>query len=84
LRILTAVLSICLTYDVAVGRRIITRPGSAQVIRYAFEMAKRKGYTKLACAHKANIMKLTDGMFLEVFQDIAKEYPEIEASQTLL
>lgn len=73
-----------LTYDVAVGRRIITRPGSAQVIRYAFEMAKRKGYTKLACAHKANIMKLTDGMFLEVFKDIAKEYPEIEASDIIV
>src|SRR3954452_16089904 len=51
-----------LTYDVAVGRRIITRPGSAQVIRYAFEMARRKGYPKLACGHKANIMKLTDGL----------------------
>jgi isocitrate dehydrogenase len=73
-----------LTYDVAVGRRIITRPGSAQVIRYAFEMAKRKGYTKLTCAHKANIMKLTDGMFLEVFQDIAKEYPEIEANDIIV
>lgn len=73
-----------LTYDVAVGRRIITRPGSAQVIRYAFEMAKRKGYTKLTCGHKANIMKLTDGMFLEVFQTIAKEYPEIEANDIIV
>jgi isocitrate dehydrogenase len=73
-----------LTYDVAVGRRIITRPGSAQVIRYAFEMAKRKGYTKLACAHKANIMKLTDGLFLETFQEIAKEYPEIQSSDIIV
>jgi isocitrate dehydrogenase len=73
-----------LTYDVAVGRRIITRPGSAQVIRYAFEMARRKGYKKLACAHKANIMKLTDGMFLEVFQEIAKEYPDIETSDIIV
>jgi len=73
-----------LTYDVAVGRRIITRPGSEQVIRYAFEMAKRKGYTKLTCGHKANIMKLTDGMFLEVFQNIAKEYPEIEANDIIV
>ncbi|MHB8207916.1 NADP-dependent isocitrate dehydrogenase [Mucilaginibacter sp.] len=73
-----------LTYDVAVGRRIITRPGSAQVIRYAFEMARRKGYKKLACAHKANIMKLTDGMFLEVFQEIAKEYPDIESSDIIV
>src|SRR6201990_3042977 len=73
-----------LTYDVAVCRRIITRPGSAQVIRYAFEMARRKGYTKLACAHKANIMKLTDGMFLETFQEIAKEYPDIETSDIIV
>lgn len=73
-----------LTYDVAVGRRIITRPGSAQVIRYAFEMARRKGYKKLACAHKANIMKLTDGMFLEVFQEIAKEYPDIQSSDIIV
>ncbi|MDB5088626.1 MAG: isocitrate dehydrogenase [Mucilaginibacter sp.] len=73
-----------LTYDVAVGRRIITRPGSAQVIRYAFEMARRKGYTKLACAHKANIMKLTDGLFLETFQEIAKEYPDIQSSDIIV
>ncbi|GAA4309216.1 NADP-dependent isocitrate dehydrogenase [Mucilaginibacter gynuensis] len=68
-----------LTNDVAVGRRIITRPGSAQVIRYAFEMARRKGYKKVACGHKANIMKLTDGIFLETFYEVAKDYPEIEA-----
>ena len=73
-----------LTYDVAVGRRIITRPGSAQVIRYAFEMARRKGYTKLACGHKANIMKLTDGLFLETFLEIAKEYPDIESSDIIV
>ena len=73
-----------LTYDVAVGRRIITRPGSAQVIRYAFEMARRKGYSKLACGHKANIMKLTDGLFLETFQDIAKEYPDIQSSDIIV
>ena len=73
-----------LTYDVAVGRRIITRPGSEQVIRYAFEMARRKGLKKLACGHKANIMKLTDGLFLEVFQQIAKEYPDIEASDIIV
>ncbi|MEO6150172.1 MAG: isocitrate/isopropylmalate family dehydrogenase [Mucilaginibacter sp.] len=68
-----------LTNDVAVGRRIITRPGSAQVIRYAFELARRKGLKKLACGHKANIMKLTDGIFLETFYQIAKEYPEIQS-----
>jgi len=73
-----------LTYDVAVGRRIITRPGSEQVIRYAFEMCRRKGLKKLACAHKANIMKLTDGLFLEVFQEVAREYPDIESSDIIV
>lgn len=73
-----------ITNDVAVGRRIITRPGSAQVIRYAFEMAKRKGLKKLACGHKANIMKLTDGIFLETFYEIAKEYPQIEVSDIIV
>jgi isocitrate dehydrogenase len=73
-----------LTYDVAVGRRIITRPGSAQVIRYAFEMARRKGYTKLTCGHKANIMKLTDGLFLETFLEIAKEFPDIKSSDIIV
>ncbi|MVN23208.1 NADP-dependent isocitrate dehydrogenase [Mucilaginibacter arboris] len=73
-----------LTNDVAVARRIITRPGSEQVIKYAFEMAKRKGYTKLACGHKANIMKLTDGMFLETFYEIAKSYPEIQATDIIV
>jgi isocitrate dehydrogenase len=73
-----------MTNDVAVGRRIITRAGSAQVIRYAFEMARRKGYKKVACGHKANIMKLTDGLFLETFQEIAKEYPDIDASDIIV
>ncbi|OKS87118.1 NADP-dependent isocitrate dehydrogenase [Mucilaginibacter polytrichastri] len=73
-----------MTNDVAVGRRIITRAGSAQVIRYAFEMARRKGYKKVACGHKANIMKLTDGLFLETFQEIAKEYPDLEASDIIV
>ncbi|WPU96607.1 NADP-dependent isocitrate dehydrogenase [Mucilaginibacter sabulilitoris] len=73
-----------LTYDVAVGRRIITRPGSEQVIRYAFEMARRKGLKKLTCGHKANIMKLTDGLFLETFQKVAPEYPDIEASDIIV
>ncbi|MCJ8208874.1 NADP-dependent isocitrate dehydrogenase [Mucilaginibacter sp. RS28] len=73
-----------LTNDVAVARRIITRPGSAQVIRYAFEMARRKGYKKIACGHKANIMKLTDGLFLETFYEIAKEYPDLQATDIIV
>ncbi len=73
-----------MTNDVAVGRRIITRPGSAQVIRFTFEMARRKGYKKVACGHKANIMKLTDGLFLETFYEIAKEYPDMQATDIIV
>ena len=73
-----------LTHDVALSRRFITRPGSAQVIRYAFEMAKKKGAKRITCGHKANIMKLTDGLFLEVFYEIAKEYPELKADDVIV
>jgi isocitrate dehydrogenase len=51
------------TNDVAICRRIISRSGSEQVIRFAFEMARKEGFSKVTCAHKANIMKLTDGCF---------------------
>src|SRR3982750_2147573 len=61
-----------ITNDVAISRRIITRPGSLQVIKYAFEMARKKNASRITCAHKANIMKITDGLFLEVFQEVAK------------
>ena len=73
-----------LTQDVALGRRFITRPGSEQVIRYAFEMAKKKGAKRVTCGHKANIMKLTDGLFLEVFKEVAKEYPELNADDIIV
>lgn len=72
------------THDVAICRRIITRPGSEQVIRFAFEMARKEGFTKVTCAHKANIMKLTDGLFLETFQEVAKEYPEINCNDIIV
>ena len=73
-----------LTHDVALSRRFITRPGSMQVIKYAFEMAKKKNATRITCGHKANIMKLTDGLFLEVFYEVAKEYPELKADDVIV
>ena len=73
-----------LTHDVALSRRFITRPGSMQVIRYAFEMAKKKGAKRITCGHKANIMKITDGLFLEVFYEVAKEYPELKADDIII
>jgi len=73
-----------LTQDVALSRRFITRPGSLQVIRYAFEMAKKKGARRITCGHKANIMKLTDGLFLECFQEVALEYPELKSDDIIV
>jgi isocitrate dehydrogenase len=73
-----------LTHDVALSRRFITRPGSMQVIRYAFEMAKQKKARRITCGHKANIMKLTDGLFLECFYEVAKEYPELKADDVIV
>lgn len=73
-----------MTRDVAVSRRIISRPGSEQVIRTAFLTAIKEGYTKITCGHKANIMKLTDGMFLKTFYEIAKEFPQIEADDVIV
>ncbi len=73
-----------LTHDVALSRRFITRPGSMQVIRYAFEMAKKKGARRITCGHKANIMKLTDGLFLECFYEVAREYPELNSDDIIV
>ena len=73
-----------LTQDVAIARRYITRGGSEQVIRYAFEMAQKKGAKRITCGHKANIMKLTDGLFLEVFNEIAKAYPNLKADDIIV
>jgi isocitrate dehydrogenase len=73
-----------LTRDVALCRRFITRPGSEQVHRYTFEMARKNGLSRVTCGHKANIMKLTDGLFLDVFYQVAKEYPEITADDIIV
>src|SRR5438045_3049854 len=61
-----------LTPDVSLSRRFITRPGSMQLIHYAFELAKMKNAKRITCGHKANIMKITDGLFLECFYEVAK------------
>ncbi|HVZ57477.1 MAG TPA: NADP-dependent isocitrate dehydrogenase [Chitinophagaceae bacterium] len=73
-----------LTHDVALSRRFITRPGSLQVIRYAFEMARAKQASRITCGHKANIMKITDGLFLECFYEVARDYPDLKADDVIV
>ncbi|MBA3570425.1 MAG: NADP-dependent isocitrate dehydrogenase [Pyrinomonadaceae bacterium] len=58
--------------------KLISRPGSEKIVRYAFEYARRNNRKKVTCFTKDNIMKLTDGLFHTVFTEIAAEYPDLE------
>ena len=64
--------------DAAESIKIITRRGSERIARFAFEYARREGRRKVTAVHKANIMKLSDGLFLEVSRGVAEGYPDIE------
>lgn len=66
------------TDEVVQCLKLISRPGCEKIVRYAFEYAKQQNRKKVTCFTKDNIMKQTDGMFHQVFDEIAKEYPEIE------
>jgi isocitrate dehydrogenase len=66
------------TDEVVQCLKLISRPGCEKIVRYAFEYAKAYGRKKVTCFTKDNIMKQTDGLFHKVFDEIAKEYPEIE------
>jgi isocitrate dehydrogenase len=66
------------TDEVVQCLKLISRPGCEKIVRYAFEYAKNYGRKKVTCFTKDNIMKQTDGLFHQVFDEIAKEYPEIE------
>ncbi len=64
--------------DTAETIKVITRSGSRRIARAAMEYARREGRRAVTCGHKANIMKLTDGLFLETAREVAADYPEIE------
>jgi isocitrate dehydrogenase (NAD+) len=64
--------------------KIITEKASTRIARFAFEYATREGRKKITCAHKANIMKLSDGLFLECFRNMAEKYPKIEADDKIV
>jgi len=73
-----------LSNDVVQCKRLISAPGSDAVHRFAFETARRLGIRKVHCGHKANIMKMTDGLFLERFKAVAADYPEIETADVIV
>ncbi len=72
------------TDDLSIGLRISTRSGALRAHRFAFEMAQKHGRKRVTCVHKANIMKLTDGQWLQAFRDVSKDYPEIEADDIIV
>ena len=78
----TECLYVGIEHDVIIGEaaeaiRIITRRATERVVRFAFEYARANGRKQVTAAHKANILKLTDGLFLRTAQEVASQYPEI-------
>jgi isocitrate dehydrogenase (NAD+) len=63
---------------------VITRVGASRIVRFAYDLAKRLDRKKVAVVHKANILKATSGLFLEVSRDIREEYPEIETVELIV
>jgi isocitrate dehydrogenase len=72
------------TDEVAQVLKLVTQPGSERIIRYAFEYARAYGRRKVTCMTKDNIMKLTDGLFHRVFEDVAAEYPDLESEHQII
>ena len=72
------------TDEVVQCLKLITRPGCERIVRYAFEYAKMYQRKKVSCFIKDNIMKHTDGLFHDVFKEVAKEYPNIESDSWII
>jgi len=72
------------THEVIQALKLISRPGSEKIIRYAFEYAKVYGRNKVTCMTKDNIMKQADGLFHSIFDEVAQEYPEIETNHMII
>jgi len=64
--------------------KIITDKASRRIAKFAFEHARREGRKKITAVHKANIMKLSDGLFLRCFREVAEDYPEITADDLIV
>jgi isocitrate dehydrogenase (NAD+) len=64
--------------------KIITEKASTRIAKYAFEYAKLHNRKKVTAMHKANIMKLSDGLFLECFRNVSQDYPDIEADDKII
>jgi isocitrate dehydrogenase len=72
------------TAEVTQCLKLITRPGTERIVRYAFAYARSHGRRKVTCLTKDNIMKITDGLFHRIFDEIRRDYPEIEAEHLII
>ncbi len=72
------------TREVTQCLKLITRPGCERIVRYAFDFAERNGRRKITCMTKDNIHKLTDGLFHQVFDEVAGQYPQIETEHWII
>ena len=72
------------TPTVAEALKLITRKGSEKIIRFAFELARAEGRKKVHCATKANILKLTEGLFKRTFEEVSQDYPDVEALHIII
>lgn len=70
--------------SVAQGLKVITELGSSRVIQYAFELARREKRRSVTCVHKANIHKLSDGLFLRVFNQLREQYSDVESRDLIV
>jgi isocitrate dehydrogenase (NAD+) len=64
--------------------KLVTRKASERIARSAFEYARLHGRKKVTCVHKANILKLSDGMFLRIFREVAQDYPDIQSDDKII
>lgn len=72
------------TNEVAQCLKLVSRPGSESIVRYAFEYARAHGRKHVTCMTKDNIMKMTDGLFHQIFEEVSAEYPDIEADHKII
>ncbi len=70
--------------DSGIGIKLSSETGTRRIARFAFEYARANGRRKVTAIHKANIMKFTDGLFLEVAREVAKSYPDIEFEDRII
>jgi isocitrate dehydrogenase (NAD+) len=81
---LYAGLEVMINPDIAQSLKIITRKGSTRIAKAAFEYARKHGRKKIHAIHKANIMKLSDGLFLKCCKEVAEQYPEITYAEHIV